>query len=157
MIFNGWDTGKGTVWRTSIDGGPWVQIANTECSAPAVSPDGKLIACFPSSNRRLIFPFEGGKPTIQLELPVPVGQPAGLPVWTRDSRALTYANYSGVVVDFFNKPIDGDPPKQLTKFTSDQAGASYGILPYAWSPDGKNLAYARYERKSDMLLISAIK
>ncbi len=156
VIFEASDSGKTTIWKASIDGDPPAQILNTECFWPAVSPDGKLIACYQFPNRSLIFPFEGGKQMKQLDLPV-AGGPAGFPVWTRDGLALTYTHSRGLLYDFFNKPIDGGPSKQLSNFTKDQAGATYGVLPYAWSPDGKNLAYARYERKSDMLLISAVK
>ena len=68
-----------------------------------------------------------------------------------------HMDWSWVVVNFWNKPINGSPPKELTTFTSDQKGAPYGVLPYAWSPDGRDLAYARYENKSDMVLISNVK
>ncbi len=157
VIYNSWDSGKATVWKTTIEGGSPVQIINTLCFFPAISPDGRLIACAPSTNQRLVFPFEGGKPIIQLELPTPDDQPTGLPVWTPDGQALTFADFHGVVVNFWNKPTDGNPPKQITNFTLDQKGAPYGVIHYAWSPDGRDLTYARYESKSDMLLISDLK
>jgi serine/threonine protein kinase/Tol biopolymer transport system component len=150
---------KSTVWKASIEGGDPVQITDIACLTPAVSPDGRLIACVPprnntapTKNERLIFPFDGGKPVITLDLPVPFSG-SGLPVWTTDSRSLTYVDFRDGVANFWNKPIDGSPSQQLTNFRSDQTAASHGTLRYAWSPNGRDLAYTRYERKSDMLLI----
>jgi hypothetical protein len=74
-----------------------------------------------------------------------------------DDRALMYADFSDGVMNFWIKPIEGGQEKQLTYFRPDQVAASHGVLGYAWSPEGKDLLYARYERKSDMVMISGFK
>jgi len=38
--------GEVYLWKVSIDGGEPVQITNKYSLAPAISPDGKLIACY---------------------------------------------------------------------------------------------------------------
>jgi TolB protein len=153
VLYQAWESGKPTIWKVSIEGGTPEEITDVSCSAPAVSHDGRLIACMPVGNQRLIFPFEGRKPIIALDLP----NKFGYPVWTPDGRSLTFLDSHDGVVNFWLKPLDGSPPKQLTNFKSDQKGALYGAMPYAWSPNGRDLAYARYETKSDILLIRDLK
>jgi Tol biopolymer transport system component len=68
--------------------------------------------------------------------------------WTRDGRAVTYADVKDGVWNLWNQPIDGGPPKAMTNFTSDQ------IFSFGWSTDGKRLAIARGTVTNDVLLVS---
>jgi Tol biopolymer transport system component len=45
------------------------------------------------------------------------------------------------------QPVDGAPPRQVTKFASDS------IYSWAWSSDGKRLALSRGNTNSDAVLI----
>jgi hypothetical protein len=47
--------------------------------------------------------------------------------WTRDGRAMTYADVKDGAWNLWNQPIDGGPPKPMTNFTSDQ------IFGFGWS------------------------
>jgi serine/threonine protein kinase len=49
------------------------------------------------------------------------------------------------------QPIAGGPPKQITNFSS---GLIFG---FSWSRDGKQLAIARGNRTSDIILISGFR
>jgi Tol biopolymer transport system component len=150
-------SGKTTIWKVSIEGGAPYEISDLACDNPAVSHDGRMIACMSDTHQRLILPFDGGHAIATIELRVRPGFVSGIPRWMPDDRALMYADFSDGVMNFWIKPIEGGQEKQLTYFRPDQVAASHGVLGYAWSPEGKDLLYARYERKSDMVMISGFK
>ena len=152
VVYSDVGSGKLTLWKVSIEGDNQVQLTDYYSVGPAVSPDGKQIAFIfldeqvtPKRSRIAIIPFDGGPPTKVLDL-----TPRRIR-WTSDGRALTYPDTRNGVPNIWAQPLDGSPPKQLTNFTTDQ------IFAYAWSRDGKQLACARGNRNSDVVLISAIK
>jgi hypothetical protein len=53
------------------------------------------------------------------------------------------------VSNIWIQPLDGGPPKQL-----NHVGKGDGILSFAWSRGGKQLAMARGDSASDVVLIS---
>jgi Tol biopolymer transport system component len=69
--------------------------------------------------------------------------------WAADSQSLMYVVTHGGVSNIWAQPLAGDPPRQVTKFTSDR------IFSYAWSHDGKQLAVVRGSTLSDIVLISS--
>jgi len=148
--------GKPTIWRVSIDGGAPQQLINDYATAPAVSPDGKTLACFyreEQSNSRVklaLFSSEGGKAIRTFDI-------AGLPAdssnwssidWSNDSRSIDYVVTVGGVSNIWTQPISGEPAKQLTNFKADR------IFAFAWSHDSKQLAFSRGSVSSDVVLIS---
>jgi TolB protein len=152
-----WDAGSGTrtLWKVSIDGGSPVQLTDYFSRAPSISPDGKQLVFFfldesvsPKRFRIAVIPFEGGPPAKVFDLPELPGQAVR---WTSDARALTYLDTRNGVYNIWAQPLDGGAPRQLTNFTSDQ------IFAYAWSSDGKQLACARGNQISDVVLISGIR
>ena len=63
--------GKHLLFKVSIDGGEPVQVNDKASSRPAISPDGKWIACAyfgPDRIRTAIYPFTGGEPAKILNL-----------------------------------------------------------------------------------------
>src|SRR5205085_4287198 len=46
VVFTSLRSGKNALWKVSVDGGTAVELTETITRHPAVSPDGKLIACF---------------------------------------------------------------------------------------------------------------
>ena len=68
--------------------------------------------------------------------------------WSADSKALEYALTRDGVSNLWEQPLSGGPAKQLTHFKSDV------ILDFAWSLDGKQLALARGNLNSNVVLIS---
>ncbi|HEX6625814.1 MAG TPA: hypothetical protein VF064_19010, partial [Pyrinomonadaceae bacterium] len=122
---------------------------------PAVSPDGKLIACYyldeqTRAMKIALLPFEGGDPVKLFDLPQTSnrGQP---PRWTPDGRALTYINTRGIVSNIWLQPVDDGQHKLLTDFKTDR------IFSFDWSRDGKRLAVSRGVVDSDVVLIGNFK
>jgi len=143
--------GKPTLWRVSINGGAPQQVTEKFTSSPAISPNGKLIACIyredqaNSSNRIALIPFEGGEPIKVFDEPTRIGL---LIRWTPDGRAVTYIATSAGVSNIWSQPMDGGAPKQLTNFKADQ------MFWFDWSRNGKQLAVSRGTVTSDVVLIS---
>lgn len=143
---------KSTVWKVSIDGGQPVQLTNVRSRRPAVSRDGKFIACSyadesPDSPFRIaIIPFDGGPPARILDLPLIVKSRTIR--WTRDGSALIYSDNRDKADNLWSQPLDGGPPKQLTDFKSDR------IFRFDVTPDGGNFALAKGNETSDAVMIS---
>jgi serine/threonine protein kinase/Tol biopolymer transport system component len=152
VVYNSFGSSGFIIWKVSIDGGEPVQVTDKYATSPAVSPDGKLIACyFLDQQTRVtkiaLLPFEGGDPVKLFDLPQTANR--GEPVrWTPDGRALTYVNTRGIVSNIWLQQTDGSPPRQLTDFKTDR------IFSFDWSRDGKRLAVSRGVVDSDVVLIS---
>jgi dipeptidyl aminopeptidase/acylaminoacyl peptidase len=65
--------------------------------------------------------------------------------WTPDGKGLTYPLSQGGNTNLWVQPISGGPPQQITHFPDK-------IIAYAWSEDGKQLAVARSNGSSDIVV-----
>jgi eukaryotic-like serine/threonine-protein kinase len=155
VIYYKHDAGEVHLWKVPIDGGDPVQLTFKNITArPAVSPDGRLIACNylvqqPNSQFRIaVFPFEGGEPIKVFDIPT---FPPREIHWTPDSRAVAYVETRKGVSNVWIQPIEGGKPVQLTDLKSDL------IASFGWSRDGKRLAFTRRLVTSDAVLISDLK
>ena len=158
VVFDSNRSGKWALWKVPVDGGKPTQLTDYESPYPAVSPDGKWIAClyYPDpanrDNRKIaLIPFEGGRPakTIDFQRAMqPEGRDLGIK-WTPDGRGLAYLDVRKGASNIWSQPLDGGPPKPLTNFEK-----SSQVLSFAWSRDGKQLAMARGLLTSDVILIS---
>ncbi len=149
VVYESNASGKMAVWKTSVDGGEAQQLTDKITEEPAISPDGKLIACFyypGQSIKLLVIPFGGGEPVYEFDVDESIRDKA--PVWTADGRAITYVLHRGGVSNIWSQPLDGGAPKQLTDFKTDR------IFAYDWSRDGKLLLLARGTVSNDVVLIS---
>jgi TolB protein len=152
VVYSNADSTNTTVWKVSIDGGNPVQLTNKDSEAPVVSPDGKWIACRywneqPDAPQRIaVIPFEGGEPIKLFD--GPQTGPSGQRIrWRPDGRAITYVETRGGVANIWTQSIDSGPARQLTDF-KDQV-----IFAHDWSQDGKQLAVARGDLVSTIVLI----
>jgi serine/threonine protein kinase/Tol biopolymer transport system component len=144
----------GRLWKVSIDGGEAAQLNATsgDVGTPAISPDGKLIACYyrddPNAGPRLaIIPSEGGQPIKLFDSHPVMLRPLKALQWTPDGQAIAYLKTTGGVSNIWSQSLDSDTPKPLTDFKSDS------MFSFSWSRDGKQLAYARGSVTSDVVLI----
>jgi eukaryotic-like serine/threonine-protein kinase len=150
IVFDSWRSGRETLWKIPIDGGTPAQIIDKFTSAPAISPDGKLIACFyneqPSAPTRImVLPFDGGPPLKTFDLATTVDERSL--AWTPDGRAITYFDKRSGTMNLWSQPLDGGAPKPLTNFTAN------GVTRRAWSRDGKQLLLVRATITTDVVLI----
>ena len=151
----------GGLRKVSIDVGlPMDLVSKGELSYPQVSPDGKFVAYLFKDELSLrpkfgIVKFENGAPVNTIDLPL-TAQPdaAGFHFyrgwhWAPDGSAVVYLNTLGGISNLWSQPIDGGAAKQITDFKSDR------ILSFAFSPDGRQLAFARTSNASDAVLITS--
>ncbi|MFN7948330.1 MAG: protein kinase [Blastocatellia bacterium] len=127
-----------SVWKVSIDGGQPVRLTDKPAVRPAVSPDGKFIACLYLDLEKgqvphiAVIPIDGGPPVKLFDLPptAKINDIQGV-VWMPDGRALSYVNSRNGVDNIWRLPLDGRKPEQLTDFKSDQ------IESFLWARDGR--------------------
>jgi len=158
VVFVSWRSGLPTLWKVPIGGGDAVQLTDKFSLMPAISPDGKLIACFYGDQQNsqkgiAIIPFEGGQPTKLFNIPSAIEfNENGTSIrWMPDGHAVTYINTRNDISNIWRQPLDGSPPRRLTDFRAEE------IFNFAWSPDGKQLAYAQGTQTTDVVLISNFK
>jgi eukaryotic-like serine/threonine-protein kinase len=155
IVFESLRSGSYTLWKVAIDGGQPVQLTSKPAKSPAVSPDGKLIACVlldevsGSGTALGLLPFDGGEFVKTLDLPQSAIFRAGL-AWTPDGSALTYLDDNTGYTNIARRPIDGRPLKQLTNFKSERG---YRMFNFAWTRDGKQVIYSRGPFTDDIVLI----
>lgn len=153
----------GGLQKVSIDGGSPIElVAKGSLRNPQASPDGKLLAYFFDDEQTkrpkiAVVEFDTGVPVRTLDLPVTSGTDLYEKLfyrgfhWSPDGRALVYINKLGGVSNLWSQPLDGSAPKQITDFKSDL------ILNFAYSRDGRQLAFARGNQSRDAVLISEVK
>jgi serine/threonine protein kinase/Tol biopolymer transport system component len=140
----------GNLWKVSIEGGTPVRLTDKVSQSPAISPDGKFIACQYRENdnsqwRIAVIPFEGGSPIKLFDTSDRVSLPLR---WSADGHAILYATLRGAAGKLWSQPVDGGPPKQLADFNPDQ------LFSFALSTDGRQLAFARGAVSRDIILIT---
>jgi TolB protein len=155
VLFDSWRSGRRTPWKISIDGGQATQVIDTFTSTPQYSPDGKLIAAYYREDqagspwRLMIVSSDGGPLLKKFETVSPVDE-AALNVgisWSPDGRSILYVSSKDGTTNLWSQPVEGGAPKQLTKFAGD------GIGMFAFSHDGRAIAFVRTSTRSDVVLI----
>jgi serine/threonine protein kinase len=155
VAYQGFSNGIPTLWRASIDGSNPIQLTYKYSNWPAISPDGKLIACSYLGEadgkwRLTTISSEGSAPQSSFDMPIPYLQHFAWQRirWTVDGKGIAYINNRGGISNIWSQPVAGGPPQKLTDFKSDQ------IFNFAWSPDGREVAYLRGIVRSDVVLIT---
>jgi Tol biopolymer transport system component len=137
------------LWKVPIDGGTPTRLNDKLASQPAISPDGKLVACRYreaelSPFKLGVISFATGETLKTIDMPLSNSNLH----WSADGRAVLYADRRGGVSNIWSQPIDGAPAKQLTFFNTDQ------IFLFDRSPDGKKMVLVRGNVSNDVVLIS---
>lgn len=156
VIFTRWRD-DASLWKVSIDGGEEVKLTDRSgyALAPAVSPNGKLIAFHwakrdPKGNPEIaVIPFEGGAVIKTFVIPKKSAHGYGKHAlqWAPDGQAIDYTVFRDNASNIWRQPIDGSPPFQVTNFTDQQ------IFNFAYSPDGKKVALSRGTYARDVVLL----
>jgi eukaryotic-like serine/threonine-protein kinase len=138
------------VFRVPIEGGTPEKV-NLPLGLAVYSPDGKLVS-FGSQRiengnpqaQFVVAPATGGKALHTFD--VPYGMQA--PEFTPDSKSLAFLLSRNHATNIWKMPLDGKGLQQITKFTNGD------MFSYAWSPDGKQLAFSRGQDKTDVVMMS---
>jgi Tol biopolymer transport system component len=149
VVFGSWRTGKGRLWKVSMDGGEATQVSDQPFTALSFLPDGKVIfgnyideQVTPPRSRSSLLSFESGQILKVFDLPPKTWNPR-MP----DERTLVYVESLNDVENLWTRPLEGGTPKQLTSFTSER------IFNYAPARDGKHFAVVRGTSTADIILI----
>jgi Tol biopolymer transport system component len=134
--------------KVSSAGAAPTQLTDYDSFFPAISPDGKWIACwyFPGQSQPdgvAIVPFAGGAPAKFFPLPPTAG---GNLHWTPDGRTVAFLDRVDDAVNVWEQPVVGGKRRQVTRFTSDN------IFYFDWFRDGR-LVLARGKEPIDAVLI----
>ena len=137
------------IWKVPVEGGNPVRLSDTYAGSPIVSPDGKKIAyhAFSGSSPNVeIIPFSGGAAIKTLDIPgiAPIR-------WTPDDKGILFIDTKAGVSNIWMQPIAGGPPKQVTRFSSDQ------INYFDLSRDGSRLVLDRFQSNADVELIRDVR
>ena len=79
------------------------------------------------------------------------GRPTARAFVYPDGKGIVYIDTIGDVSNFWRKPIDGGPAKQITDFKTDR------IYSFAYAHDGMTLALSRGNDAPDTVLITDIR
>jgi eukaryotic-like serine/threonine-protein kinase len=138
------------LWRVPLEGGDPVKL-DLPLTQAGFSWDGKLV--FYNSqkvegtsmqSKLIVAPAAGGPPLHSFDLPYGMQSAK----FTPDSKALAYIINRNHASNIWEQPLAGGKPFQLTKFSSGD------IFAFAWSRDGKQLAFSRGQRKTDVVMMS---
>jgi serine/threonine protein kinase/Tol biopolymer transport system component len=154
FVYASSDTGTEKLWRASVDGDAASQLTDALSFYPAISPDGKTIACVyrrdPHAPFKLaLIAASGGQPVKEFDISsdAPYLSTQWQLRFSPDGRALDYIVNRGGVSNIWRQPLDGTQPKPITDFKSDL------IFAFDWSRDGKQLALSRGTVTRDAVLV----
>jgi serine/threonine protein kinase/Tol biopolymer transport system component len=155
VLFNGGGAGRGplgeNLLRLPIEGGTPTPVLDAGLGGgrPAVSPDGTQVAFYyhdrDGAISLAVMPLSASRPTKTFEVAPSVAYATVR--WTSDGKALLHNSALKDRANIWLQPLDGGPPRKLTKF-SDQV-----ILAFDRSADGRKLIIARGNLTRDAVLI----
>jgi|GEM_PF-3302776 len=130
------------LWRVPVGGGKPMQLTTTMAFNPAVSPDGRWIACLNGKYGICTIPFRGG------DLKELYRANTGTLHWTADSKNIIAPEFHDNTLNLFIHPLNGGPARQLTHFTSGL------ILGIDFTRDGQTVIFSRGDTVSDAVLLT---
>jgi TolB protein len=135
--------------KVPVEGGDPVPLTDEFSQHPTFSPDGKVIAYYRMDMQRrerrdiIFIPAQGGAPIKTFPAPKNFGS---VMRWAPTGDALTYRD--STLSGLWRLPLDGAPPAPLMSLRGER------LLSFAYSPDGRRLAYAGGPNLSDVILIT---
>lgn len=149
VVYSAYVAGQPALWKVPAGGGTPARITDFVADSPAVSPDGRLVACYhfddPLARSKVaLVSLADGRIVKELDPPALI-HAMGVK-WTADGSALAYVAIGGGVSNLRLQPIDGSPARPLTNFTSDH------IFRFNISPAGQ-IVYERGTTVNDAILL----
>ena len=138
------------LWRVPIEGGNPVKL-DLPGNLGGYSPDGKLmfygmqkLEGASMQSKIVVAPANGGAALHTFVAPYGMQNAH----FTPDGRAIAFMLTRNHATNIWEQQLGGGPPVQLTKFTNGD------MFAFAWSKDGKQLAFSRGQRKTDVVMMS---
>jgi Tol biopolymer transport system component/DNA-binding winged helix-turn-helix (wHTH) protein len=145
---SGDDNQKAGICKVPIEGGDAVPLTDKPASWPALSPDGKLLACTyqtaPDARQKLaILSIGGGEPLKVFDLPPGFQFNT---VWSPDGRGVGYLDHRRSVANVWMLLVNDGTSVPVTDFKTD------GVSAYDWSRN-KGLVCSRSVETTSVVLI----
>ena len=158
IYYSGFDEAqqKPFLYRLPANGGTPVQITSESTFLPAVSPDGKWIACYfpnklkqggPGGLKLTLLAAETGDVIKQWDLHLSTNLS---PIVWSDNEHLNYAESNSYSSRLWRQAIDESATASVILDFSNEK-----LFRYAWSPDGKKLALERGQYLNDIILVKS--
>jgi len=142
------DSGAWQLMRVSTSGGKSILIGENGPWYPSISGDGKYIGCRAGNDedhpKYVVFNADGGPPAKEFNVP----PDARIFRLAPDGAGFYYTQRDGDVDNLWYQGMSGGPPRQVTHFTGDH------IYAFAFSRDGKRVAFTRGNEKQDAVMLS---
>lgn len=142
-----------TVWKLPLDGGEPVRLMKTLSMRPALSPDGKLIACWTKAEtpnalwQISLLNLEDGKVVKQFDVQQTDASGGSAIRWMPDGRSFVYIDFRPDVTSLWQQMVSGGAPKKMLE-SANQVIYSFDI-----SRDGQ-IAFSRGLRAHDVVLLT---
>ncbi len=142
-----------TIWKRALEGGEPVRLLKTLSVRPAISPDGKLIACWskdeaPNAPWKItLLALDTGAIVKQFEVQQNDASGGSVIRWTPDGRGLVYIDFRNDITSLWQQSLNGGAPKKLLE-SANQVIYSFDI-----ARDG-SIAFSRGLRAHDVVLIT---
>ncbi len=139
-----------SIWRIPVTGGTPEKL-DLPLALTGFSRDGKLSFYTEQSmengvliSRFVLAPASGGASLKKFDVPFGMQSPRFSP----DGKAIAFLLTRDRATNIWEQPLSGGNPVQLTHFTSGN------MFAFAWSADGKQLAFSRGQRRTDVVMMS---
>ncbi len=142
-----------TLWKRPSNGGEPIRLTKTLSMRAAISPDGKLIACWskdetPNAPWKIsLLSFEDGKVIKQFDVQQTDASGGSVIRWMPDGRSFVFIDYRNDVTNLWQQSVQGGAPKKIME-SAHQAIYSFDI-----ARDG-SIIFSRGLRANDVVLIS---
>jgi Tol biopolymer transport system component len=144
---------NGVIWRISMDGGtpektdlPFAQFGFSDDSKLRYQVSQKVEGGN-FQGKIVVMPAGGGAPLATVDMPYGMQSPR----FTPDNKAIAFLLTRNRATNIWQQPLTGGPMVQITHFPSGD------IFSFAWSKDGKKLAFSRGTRKTDVVMMSGFR
>ena len=144
---------SGAIWRISLDGGI-PEKTDLPFSQFGFSDDGKLMYYVSQKieggtfqGKIVVVPAGGGAPLHTVDMPYGMQSPR----FTPDNKAIAFMLRRNHATNIWQQQLTGGPLVQVTHFPSGD------MFAFSWSIDGKQLAFSRGMRKTDVVMMSGFR
>jgi len=141
---------QNALWRIPLEGGNPVKL-DIPFGLAGETSDGKLVLYGTQKvegaslvSKLVVARVTGGAPLYTFD--APYGMKSAK--FTPDGKAIAFLLTRNRATNIWEQPLAEGPLVQLTKFPTDD------MFAFAWSPDGKQLAFSRGRRKTDAVMMS---